>query len=370
MLHRLNPHIVDPKQLHRDVGLRELGGYGNECRPYELARTRFLKRYDSAVHLLSGVSGLTEAFPDGLPLAYNISPVLKPATLPVGKGAKFGGIPSLQGLISFEAHRDRGPIIDHIAHAWPRCGCCHRHMRFICQLSFGPLAGVIHALTHFPSTHGLEYALSGIGGGKLQPSYIVDRWWYVFMCPQAGEHFHNPNFDAHILVDWRFRSMRDIFASKSEDDTASTKEKAQRQYRQQVLAATKSFMGDIGELSLEDQDSAIIPLQRVVGCRLGFDLDLDLHGMDTWDLSEGAEGVVDAHPEVFGKRGDYVFFGKPRSQQTERRPYCQNSYLGPTRMSPILNFTDENHDFSYQLYGDTMSIDHKDLYCKVDGSCT
>jgi len=95
--HALNPHIVDAQKLHRGgEHLRELGGYGDEQRPYERAQAHFLRQYDRACSLFAGVKGLKEQFPDGLPIAYHLSPILKPAKSPLIKGAKFGGIPDMK----------------------------------------------------------------------------------------------------------------------------------------------------------------------------------------------------------------------------------------------------------------------------------
>lgn len=117
-----------------------------------------------------------------------------------------------------------------------------------------------------------------------------------------------------------------------------------------------------------------LPLYRITGYKLGWDFDPPNRSFADWDLFQAISEAMDEHEEIFGETSHFKLFGKPRSQQEERRFWSRLSDgRQPRRMSPLFYFHCHELDISFQLYADLVytGYEAEDIaYGKVDASCT
>ena len=116
----------------------------------------------------------------------------------------------------------------------------------------------------------------------------------------------------------------------------------------------------------ESQDApGAIPIQFVENWELRFDLDCPMRFSGYNPSIDNVYDLTVEH-DLFVHKSPYQFFGRPDSQQQERR-YCDDMGL---RMSPIVSWSDSHHDMTRQIYGSPWMTDHKDMHCRMDNSCT
>lgn len=371
MVELWNPHIL--AQVERDVRtIISRLDVARGCESYyQVAVEKTLAQITQAQSLLSKITGIKASFIEQrrgkslLPLAYKLLPQMKKLRRDDPALQKFGGVPDLRWNLPFDKGNN---YLDQVASIWPRCGVCHRPMRFICQLSPGLIAQLLNAITCEPlSSTASKYMVSGLGSAEHISVQGSPNWWHVFMCSKTHEHHDHPGYDSSILSDSRDGAWEHI---------------AERD-KEKKLAATIEFMTSIGELPTTDEGDSFdddfdeigpqIPLKEITGFTLGFELDpparLEM------DLSSAVEAVVSGNPELFGGKSDYVLFGRPVSQQRDvMRPFSQRGawLSAPVAMSPLLNFLDSETDRTYQIYADFASSPTRlgQILCKVDASNT
>lgn len=355
-----NPHIVrvppvldeDAKEkLESESFLKILAEKGDEKYVRRYAKfvlvEQHLKEFSAKWHEAQQILRNKGKRKGIFPLAYRLEPVLSDElTLDPVDGNKFGGIPDLRHGYGFIHKKEEG-LDKLIARAWPKCSCCHEYMNYLCGLSLGEWTIPIHLLTRrkFPKEGGQYEASirSGLGfDGSVGAEHINFNWfWNVFYCREP--HFDNPNSDSVVL-----KSIK---------------------YEESKLFGAEEYKKAVDEFVSANKIESNIPIQTVKGFNLRFDVDIP--GVSTYlswltDLREDQK-----HSEIFGRDGDYQFFGEPRSQQTEKRPFCSNSYFNQHRFAPIVNWTDQEKDFTYQIDGCLRCTENfAPVWCKTDGSCT
>ena len=248
--------------------------------------------------------------------------------------------------------------------AWPKCGCCNSYMRFVAQLNYSDWASAIHICTRksHPQWHGM---MSAFGFGQDHEQALPNEWHMYFYCP--CNQWDNSNHDCAVVRTGANPSRDD----DDEDFNDGKQEKpkplySMRQYKRAVTAFMKRHGIHPDKESTRDDMAGYIPLEFVEGYELGFDL--DWVGFDMWDMERALREEM---PES-KHRSRYTLFGEARSQQTPRRYMTFKGYETPMRMSPLLNWTDNEHDFTYQIYGDFRTAERfgPPLQGKIDGSCT
>jgi len=307
------------------------------------------------------------------PLAYRLEPQLFEPSKNGALGSNFGGLPDFREDHNF-LYRNHPQIKktpeELIEEKWPRCGECGQYMAFLASVdTIDGWMLAIHKMTANKPTKGTYgekldpksdnyqyYQSSGLGYGN---DLCADSWplfkptFRIFYC--ADNHIHSPNSDARVYIQSRENpANRRLFGG--DDPIRNFME------REEYWAEMSEFV-EKNKIFVEEYVTPII----------GFDLkfDVDIPGGDEeYELYEKIDEATEKHPKIFGKESPYQFFGKPYSQQDETRPYCTNSFHGLHRMAPILNWTDNEHDFSRQIYGCLRCVNEGVVYCKTDGSCT
>lgn len=311
----------------------------------------WLATWNSAQAILNGKKKLGV-----YPLAYRLEPTLsEPLDTDPIEGSKFGGVPDFRHEFEFQ-HPDGKEPLEVISSLWPRCGGCGKNMRFLAGVDLSDWLLPIHLMTANSPTHTCYnskirdseiplYQHSGLGFGKnLCADFwpLVKPFFQIFYC--RDPHFDSPAFDSMLHIEHRH----------SEDD--------------EKLLDIETYRKAISQFVADNKIESNIPLQTLDGLTLRFDIDIP--GEEY--IKDWMKRAEEKHPEVFGGTAPYQFFGHPYSQQTERRYGCQNAFLGLHRMAPIVNWTDKDHDFSYQIYGclRCQGQESSQVYCKTDGSCT
>jgi len=352
-----NPHIVRYFRDEVPQSKKDLLSEKDDLEKRNANIKIWLDKWNSAQEILN------KAKRKGIyPLAYRLEPKLSEIKRvdPV-EGLKFGGIPDFRSDFSFKDGLSKGKTPKElIANFWPRCGGCMEYMRFLGGVDLTDWLIPIHMMTannptktsyrsNIPEDEIPYYQHSGLGYGRDLGDIgfgfgLTRNFWNIFYCDSP--HFESPAYDSRIIVESRFRDEN------------------------KEVMDIKRYKKEIREFVKKHKIKSNIPIQKLEGLTLKFDIDVPGKEFpDAW-MCEAAE----EYPEIFGRDrdSDYQFFGKPRSQQTEKRYACQNSFLGLHRMAPIVNWTDCDHDFTYQIYGclKCRGQESHDIYCKTDGSCT
>lgn len=290
------------------------------------------------------------------PLAYRLEPtVSEPVDIDPIEGSKFGGVPDFRQNYSFRFSKEKGHL-EIISRLWPSCGGCGEYMRFLAGVDLSDWLLPIHYMTanspdrklhglkiNDPNIHYFQY--SGLGLGK---NLCADSWplfkpfFQIFYCNKP--HFDSPAFDSMLYIEHR----------NSECD--------------EKLLDIEAYRKTISRFVKDNNIKSNIPIQTLEGLALRFDIDLQEGEL----IKKWMENAIEKHPEVFGNESPYQFFGRPYSQHEQKRYGCQNTSLGLHRMAPIVNWTDLDHDFSYQIYGCLICQypERRQIHCKTDRSCT
>jgi hypothetical protein len=240
-------------------------------------------------------------------------------------------------------------------------------MEFLCGVDMAEWLTTIHLLTATtPKDHqGMEISgdkvywtrNSALGGDKAlcldSPWPYFKPFWNIFYC--AENHPYNPNLDSLIFLDKRMNY--DYYKAHLKEESPTERLKRRKRY----VTAVSKFMK-------ENKIESRIPIQQVKGYNLRFDLDIP----EEKRTPEWAENLTEQYPDIFGIEGHYQFFGRPHSQHDEARFACVN---GPNlhRMAPIINWTDDEEDVSYQIYaclGCSGSATENVAFAKKDYSNT
>ncbi len=290
-----------------------------------------------------------------VPLAYNFAVKTSLTDTDELGGNKFGGIPDFRSeLRHVEKIPDKykNPIEFALYRNWPICGGCQKHMRFVGQMAMPVEEYVIHYLTCV-NRDGWYAPVSALGprGNDIGGIGLSTTLNQFFACPC---HPMDGSRDAAILRQpvWLY----DELTGKSQNKTFRDED---------YIAAAKAFMLENG-LATDDEMGLNIPLQTIDGFTLGFDL--EIWGDSKYDFSD----MFDAFHEEFGwRQTDFILFGVPRSQQTEKRPFSTFGH-NLFRQSPILNWNDDDHDITRQMYGCFRSSERTfgTVSCRMDNSNT
>ena len=287
-------------------------------------------RYNQAIGLLPPNSKVIDKLHYSLTL--NTS-----GEVPELSDAKFGGVPDLTNYYLFKKDQFNTKKI------WPRCGCCHKYMRFIAQVDLYPWLLPIHALTGQYRNDGPsndEYGVySSVGNFNMvqHPSIFQSHFLHIFMCPDSGQHWDNPNFDAAAICTKKYVDAVDAPEFQIDYDA----------YYQSLPVKATLFKPD--KISKVD-----------------FKISADCSYDD-----DDIEDIMDDNREIFNTYHDeFDMFGIPRSQQEPKRYNTTNSYIPQSQMTPLLAFNHPEDDFTYQIYADMQGSNGYFIHCKVDGSCT
>lgn len=390
MIATLNPHIVNALPSGMTADTSEL-----RTSPSVAAKLQAIAKSHeaAATAILSAIPELTAVFPKGLPLAYALYPKLKRMPVDDLAANKFGGIPDLRRTFwlqqSQRSHRqsqESGTLERYreriILKRWPRCPCCNTPMKFVAQLDLSDWTLALHTLTARPDP---DYGVPQSGLGIAEQYYVHRTWWYIYMC--TNSHFNTPDSDALLQIEREPVQLEEFegFGSSRSSQKPALCDEEYRSLMQRVLASTICDTTTVGTEVLSEcshrlsdpEDRMTIEPQQVTGFELRWHLETEqvMPGSDfslSWELEEKLEEVQEAHQELFLSAEPYQLFGKPRSQQQERRPWAQTGYstFGPgRRMSPLLAFNFDNADVTAQIYADMLSGRNR-FSCKTDMSCT
>ncbi|MFA6461649.1 MAG: hypothetical protein WCV90_05230 [Candidatus Woesearchaeota archaeon] len=323
----------------------------------------WLSQWNSAQRVLNEVQSAGV-----YPLVYRLDPQLSvPLEIDPISGSKFGGVPDFRYEIKNWASSE-GELQERISTLWPKCDECGEHMRFLAGADLSDWLLAIHVMTANEPTHtnyGRKiteadihyYQHSGVGFGKNVCADIwpfISPFYQIFYC--ADHHDKDVPFsDARIQIERRYGKRYE-----------------ERALGDKKLLDIEPYREVISQFLADHKIESDLPIQTIDRLSLKFDIDIPGKRNIDW-----MGKVREAHPEIFGeergvngKTSPYQFFGHPYSQQDERRYACQSTFLGLHRMAPIVNWTDQNEDYSRQIYGCLRCHGDQEVYCKVDGSCT
>jgi len=267
----------------------------------------------------------------------------------------------LRTIDKIAKNNTRAPL-EMISTLWPKCEACGDHMNFLASVDLSNWIIPIHYMTANNPTHTdigtklnksnfKSYQHSGLGnsgetcmdtefGLSIRPIYNI------FYCDKF--HFDTPSFDSILYVEGRHRNS---------DDN---------------ILDVKTYTELISEFVKSNKIKSSVPIQNLEGLTLKFDLDIPgKEFVDDWIYD-----IMNKYPKIFGSNSSYQFFGRPKSQQTELRYACQNTYSGLEgfhRMAPIVNWTDQSQDVTNQIYGCLRCKEtegRRTVHCKTDKSCT
>lgn len=280
-----------------------------------------------------------------VPLAYRLDVKVEGLAEDKLNCNKFGGIPDLRCHYRYAT---KEPTFSKLFDMyWPRCGCCHRRMRFLCQLDLTVEVWTIHQLTS-QVVDGWPKPISAFGMTKSiskdeLPGTPIKEVMFFCNCNK----WSCPSADAFIYQDYVFR---DKFPFSDEE----------------YMEAARQFMAE-NEFG-DSEMGGHISLEEVTKFELSFDLDHDWlkSRFDYWEM------VKDFREEFRPNRAKYTLFGQAHSQQEPKRPFRGGYQRGLYRMSPVINWNDEEHDITRQMYACFRSCGTltEGVYGKMDNSNT
>lgn len=342
----LNPHIV--WSLNKKIGkcffLEE-----NEKSLFN----EFIQKYNKAKSLFSEYK---DKFcgKDFVPLAYRLDIITgdEQKQDDITKD-KLGGIPDIRNYMMYDFSIKNKTLIESISNSWPICKCCGKRMIFIGQMNYTNYINAIHVAT---SKKDDFFELSAFG--KRDSFGFSERHLY-FYCTcynDIGLSYNSILLKNYVIP---YRAEKKVLDLKDYN------------------AEIQNFMLDNG-IHPDNIKRGKIPLKFIEKYDLNFDLDWIFGNKNNLSYEEELEEIIEevlpeALPSPSGKYGsDFTLFGKPESQQEQKRFFNPIGYNKATRMSPLINWTDEHEDFTYQIYGDFRYYFHmqKEVPCLVDGSCT
>jgi hypothetical protein len=311
-------------------------------------------KYQKAVELLNDNHGA-----DLIPrLCMALVPIFstdEDAEKPKLSDQKLGGVPDLREWLYVKKDYTK------LKRVWPRCGACHERMRFVGQFDLFPW--LIPLFGVFGKTPNGDRMTSPFGGWGTQPPRVTEHHsifkgvlLQTFMCPFAGEHFDNPNYDSQVFVTSQHSDRILELRENENPPTEDAKTAAEVADELAYLAARPR---------LKTKNSFTQYTKKIVGWDFRLEIDASMWNHEKCTLK------TENYPEIFVQRGS-VLFGEPYSQQTPKRPFSQFGYYPEgQRMTPFFNFNDDDADFSYQIYVDFGAGGFGyQYYGKTDGSCT
>lgn len=368
----INPHFI--YQLNRNTGKlsnKKLELYGEEesdlpqifveenqrKKMVRQIRDEFIDLYDKAVAFLEGHKygpRLLEAVQRSVaskklttkfyPLAYRVDLETEdmahdnPYTM-----SKLGGMPHPLLIKNGKYAVER---------AWPWCPNCLKPMLFLGQLDLTCHQWVIHQLTMYPDPKKeFPYPVSGLGWDQDKDLPHSGRLHQYFYCPCGN--FDSPNCDAAVIEQYVF---------KDEEKIAPEAEKQIRDFMEKHKLL---------EDNDEDGMGGHISPQRVMTMTVGMDLDTPNEGWRGMKrFTSGLWDLQSKFGDEFKSNGAFTLWGAPASQQTEKR-FHSSHYMFNLRMAPVINWCDENHDITRQMYGCYRTYRGPGkMYCRMDNSNT
>ena len=317
---------------------------------------------------------------NGIPLCYVLQPVTEELKSDDITIPKIGGLPDLlKEVIYYQSHaKNKGKsasIKSILERIWPRCGCCYEKMRFIGQYDVTGWITALHFLTadispkkekwmNYPDRWHSNLGSSRTTGARNFSMY--ETFWQFFFCPYSSGHFFDPNMDAKVFIRSHFFDKKPV----TKDGVLSWEIQPSKKLDEEH--DVKGIIAKIKQFAKEPKDdSAATPfsLRAIKELQLRWELDSPIHDCQ---FEEKIEKVMKENPDVFADYApDFSLFGKPHSQQTELRPYCQRGVETAQRMAPLIHWNDESHDVTYQMYGDLQfAYDNESIFAKIDSSCT
>lgn len=350
IVRHLNPNTLDSQLLHAEVACFQ--------EAYQHALALVLQQPGAQDHQKDLPPGTPENW---LPLAYRLQPVFEDKQpKDCLASSKMGGIPDFRDFYNFTVSDAKRAAIQNkpkqpqqtieqaIKRVWPQCAHCHKHMLFMGQFCMSPWLNAIYLSTNWKKAGGYGcYQSSGLGNEQdLRQAIGVasDIWYYIFFC-DCGV-YHEPLCNAHVITKTRFHYSPDDGMSKCLWPI------------EEYVDGLQSHMDGLGH-----DMAGKIECRVIKGMEYRFDY--DPRGGCSFD--EFWEAINDLAEFDYDSP---CLYGRPRSQQEEKRFFCSNAFPGIHRQSPIIWWSDEEHDMDYQLYGCLRCIDHDQLYCRVDSSCT
>lgn len=241
---------------------------------------------------------------------------------------------------------------------WPKDFHGNGYMAFLGAINLGRYPYIFHELTKQKFEE--IYALSSFYGGKeLRENYgkqeTQDTWMYLYTSNQNDCETMLP--DCHVKLEQKDNLER---MSEYERNFLTDYYKDKRTYS---LEEERTLISDWMRYKTPHLDTMFEggPKKYIKSIKPRFYYD-GLEDRD-WDAPDTG---------IFESRGDANVYGRPYSQQSERRYYSPSRYL-PHAMTPIFHYDDENQDMCHQFYSEAVymdSIGHKRAYHKLDSSCT
>lgn len=250
-----------------------------------------------------------------------------------------GGYPDLSSHYSFDFNDPKKSY----EKLWPRCGCCHKRMKFIGSFNLISVDTPIHILTSYKydiSDNAYSY-ISSLGNFRLHQhnSIYSHKYHNVFACLSSRHSYHNPNFNVFVLVNTIYKNEKNKCNS---------------------IPCNKDLLPKGAKLYSRVRNIS----------RFEFKIQIENDYDIIYKNGMNYEKLVEKYPDIFSNYEEYRLFGYPKSQQEPKEYLTTNGFCPQIKMTPFINFNDNKNDITYQLYCDMQSSNGYFYYGKVDSSST
>lgn len=262
-----------------------------------------------------------------------------------------------------------GAIQKDLEFYWPRCHQTGKFMKFLASINLGIWPKVLHDALCVksadrnwspPASRAIGYDLARTDGGRDVSE--SDIWMHLFVSEQADFETFVPDCHVRLTTAPNYNKM-DVHMA----------EITRRIHGERQLSD-----GTLLQLITDFQKANCVKSPYICGPKKFF---TNIRPRFNFDgLGPKPQKLEDLHdsdnPNDFGSwraSGDVTIYGRPRSQQTEKRFIAPDRYNGLRALTPVFCFSDSENDITHQFYADMImgdAISHKMIYCKLDSSCT
>ena len=244
---------------------------------------------------------------------------------------------------------------------WPR-EANGKFMRYQGSINLGCWPRVLHDALSIPRQwweNGMSY-VCGTDISKVDASEFIenDIWMHLFATSSGDFETFSPDCHVRFTSEFNFNHI-DERHKRIVDDVYGNKHFTNEQIKELIVK--------FQEENTKKCETFTSPSEFFTNIRPRFYWDGLLTTDKINDLYDDEKGIF-----TYGE-GDCHVFGKPRSQQEERRYISPDQYNGLRALTPMFCFSDSEADMTHQFYADGVmmdSISHKRTYCKLDSSCT
>ena len=250
---------------------------------------------------------------------------------------------------------------------WPRCHQTGKYMKFLASINLNIWPKVLHDALCIkgnsqwspPSSRAIGYDLAREDGRNI---YESDIWMHLFVSEQSDFETFVPDCHVRLTTTHNYDKVDPSMAEWSRNYDAE-----RELPKETLIPIIEAFQKE----NCVESPHICGPKQFFTNIRPRFNFD----GLGK--ISDKLEELSDSdNPNDFGSwkgSGDCTIYGRPRSQQTEKRFISPDSYNGLRALTPMFSFSDAQNDITHQFYADAVCFDairHKYSYCKLDSSNT